>query len=133
MGACRGCDRVRIDLHEDPIVMRRLAGWIAIILLMAGGCAAPTESGPATLKAYLSAEPASLNYVTQGDFNTEIVAKLVGDTLVDFSSELDLVPRLASSWERSSACRPTRRSASCPSFKMMIVGIPVTPNCAAIA
>jgi peptide/nickel transport system substrate-binding protein len=79
--------------------MRRLAGWIAVILLMTAGCSPPTESGPATLKAYLSAEPASLNYVTQGDFNTEIVAKLVGDTLVDFAVDLSLVPRLATSWE----------------------------------
>jgi len=79
--------------------MRRLAGCIAVSLLLQAGCAAPPEPGAPTLRAYLSTEPASLNFVTQNDFNTEIVAKLVGDSLVDFNSELDLVPRLAASWE----------------------------------
>ncbi len=68
----------------------------ALALLLAACAGAPP---PPTLNAVLSAEPASLNYVTQNDLNTRIVAKLIGDSLVDFDEELNLVPRLASSWE----------------------------------
>ena len=81
--------------------MKRLAA-IAVTLVAAltvlAGCGTP-ESGTPTLRAYLSSEPASLNAVTQGDFNTEIIAKLVGDTLVDFDARLTIVPRLADRWE----------------------------------
>ncbi len=81
--------------------MKRLAA-IAVTLVAAltvlAGCGTP-ESGTPTLRAYLSSEPASLNAVTQGDFNTEIIAKLVGDTLVDFDARLTIVPRLADRWD----------------------------------
>jgi peptide/nickel transport system substrate-binding protein len=81
--------------------MKRLAA-IAVTCVAAltglAGCGT-RERGTPTLRAYLSGEPASLNAVTQGDFNTEIIAKLVGDTLVDFDARLNIVPRLADRWE----------------------------------
>jgi peptide/nickel transport system substrate-binding protein len=78
--------------------MRRVITALAWLLALSA-CGDGAPSRPAPLKAYLSAEPASLNFVTQNDSNSQIIANLVGDPLVDFDHRLELVPRLAASWE----------------------------------
>ncbi len=44
-------------------------------------------------------EPTTLNFVTAADQTSDLVARLVGDGLVDRDVDLRIVPRLASSWE----------------------------------
>ena len=62
-------------------------------------CRPASAPEPATLRAYLSAEPATLNFITENDGNTMQLASLIADSLVDFGPDLAPVPRLASSWE----------------------------------
>ena len=47
----------------------------------------------------LRTEPATLNFVTASDQPSDLVARLVGDSLVDRDVDLNVVPRLAASWE----------------------------------
>src|SRR6266581_4769652 len=66
--------------------------------------AAPSEYGGRFVYP-LRNEPTTLNFVTAGDQTSDLVARLVGDGLVDRDVELKIVPRLASSWEFSDGGR----------------------------
>lgn len=49
----------------------------------------------------IDSDPATLNFVTGTDVYTDTVARFVADSLVDEGTNLESVPRLASSWEFS--------------------------------
>ncbi|MFQ5670305.1 MAG: peptide-binding protein [Acidobacteriota bacterium] len=85
---------------SSPAARSRLAllAGAALVLAAHGGCRGQGRAG-AVLNAYLSTEPASLNFITQNDHSTRTIGKLICDPLVDFDRGMNLVPRLASSWE----------------------------------
>jgi len=84
----------------EPRTARRLLTVLGAAAVIAA-CAPPGAPELATLRAYLSAEPATLNFITENDGNTMQLAGLVADTLVDFGRDLAPVPRLATAWEIS--------------------------------
>jgi peptide/nickel transport system substrate-binding protein len=55
-----------------------------------------------TLVVPISSDPATLNFVTGTDVWQAMVARFVADSLVDEGADLQVVPRLASSWDLSS-------------------------------
>jgi len=82
----------------------RLAPWLAASLLfLAAACGSTPERSdrPITIRAHLSDDPASLSLIGKSDRNAEIVAVQITDSLVQFDPELNLLPRVAESWEIS--------------------------------
>ncbi|MFQ5768732.1 MAG: ABC transporter substrate-binding protein, partial [Acidobacteriota bacterium] len=81
----------------------RAGGWLLLALtLQVVACRRPPSPAESlTLNAYLSTEPASLNFISQNDRSTESIGRLVCDTLVGFDRDVRLVPRLAASWDVS--------------------------------
>jgi peptide/nickel transport system substrate-binding protein len=82
---------------------------VALLALASSGCA-PAPTPPAapsgTAPTYggrlvypLPIEPATLNFVTGSDVPSRVVARLVGDSLIDHDAGLKTVPRLAALWE----------------------------------
>src|SRR5256712_10104019 len=69
-----------------------------------GGGAATSDYGGRFVYP-LRTEPATLNFVTASDQPADLVSRLVGDSLVDRDVDLNLVPRLAESWEFSGSGR----------------------------
>lgn len=84
-------------------------GMLVVAAAVAAGCGgvAPGADsdrrgeGPATVRVYLAAEPASLSLIGKTDSNSEIIATQVTDSLVQYDAALELQPRLAESWELS--------------------------------
>ena len=64
--------------------------------------------GSNTVRMYLNAAPASLSLIGKTDYNGEIVAVQISDSLVQYDEQLVYRPRLAESWEIA----PDRRSAT---------------------
>jgi peptide/nickel transport system substrate-binding protein len=87
---------------QRPARFRRLA-LVALAAWLTACGAPPPAAEP--LRASLSAEPRSLNFITENDTNTMQIAKLVCDTLVDYDRDFRLVPRLAESWQVSDDAR----------------------------
>ncbi|HEV8701395.1 MAG TPA: ABC transporter substrate-binding protein [Candidatus Polarisedimenticolia bacterium] len=98
---------------DSPAALRLPLRAIAILLLL---LAVPGACGPAPSKTGrgagegpyggrfvfpLSSEPTTLNFVTGSDLVSDTVGRLVGDGLVDCDERLQIVPRLAESWEFS--------------------------------
>ncbi|MEW5806732.1 MAG: peptide-binding protein [Acidobacteriota bacterium] len=54
-----------------------------------------------TLVAALAADPQSLNFVSAGDVQSDIIARLVTESLVYHDRNLNIIPRLARSWDIS--------------------------------
>jgi peptide/nickel transport system substrate-binding protein len=71
-------------------------------LALAGGCGGGGRSdGTLTVRAHLSADPASLSLIGKTDRSAEILAVQLTDSLVQYDAELNLHPRVAESWELS--------------------------------
>jgi peptide/nickel transport system substrate-binding protein len=92
--------------------MRPGAAFSAVLLAALLGACGPAPAPPAPLTGAspadggrfvypLRSEPTTLNFVTGTDQFSQYVTHLVGDGLVDFDTDLRIVPRLASSWEWS--------------------------------
>jgi peptide/nickel transport system substrate-binding protein len=84
----------------------------AAALLAACTSSPPDVGGAATHSDYggrfvypLRTEPATLNFVTASDQPADLVSRLVGDSLVDRDVDMNIVPRLAESWEFSDSGR----------------------------
>jgi len=73
---------------------------IALALLLAA-LAACSGDKPRdnTVRALLSADPASLSLLGKMDLNTELLAAQITDSLVQYDAHLALVPRVAESWQ----------------------------------
>ncbi len=69
-----------------------------------GGAVAPSDYGGRFVYP-LRTEPATLNFVTASDQPADLVSRLVGDSLVDRDVDMNIVPRLAESWEFSDSGR----------------------------
>lgn len=87
---------------------RRSTGAAPIVLTLGLAAAAfaacsrdPAPAGARLLRAPLYADPTSLSLVGNTDVNSGIVARLVGDSLVDYDDSLVFRPRVAESWEVS--------------------------------
>ena len=87
-------------MWSPPWKLAALVACGAIGLHCAGGEARDTGRAN-TVRAYLSAWPASLSLIGKSDQNTEIVAVQITDSLVQYEPGLELQPRLAESWEFS--------------------------------
>jgi peptide/nickel transport system substrate-binding protein len=83
----------------------------AVVLALAlAACAAPAPEPPAggpgegrggTFTFPLRTEPSTLDFAAAADASSVLVARLLGDSLVDHDARLRVVPRLAESWEWS--------------------------------
>src|SRR6058998_360952 len=85
---------------------------LAAALLSACTSSPPEVGGGAVTSDYggrfvypLRTEPATLNFVTASDQSADLVSRLVGDSLVDRDVDLNVVPRLAESWDFSDGGR----------------------------
>ncbi|MCZ6670988.1 MAG: peptide-binding protein [Acidobacteria bacterium] len=78
-------------------------GWI--VLLAAALHCAPVERPSGNVGDWLvipiPKDPGSLNFITARDRMSKQVARLVADSLVDHNEKMEMVPRLATSWEVS--------------------------------
>jgi peptide/nickel transport system substrate-binding protein len=96
----------------SPTLPGRALGVVALVAsvaLCAAGCGGGDrgdldDSGtngarPATVRAHLTHEPASLSLIGKTDQNTEKVAVQVTDSLVQYDPQMEIVPRVAESWE----------------------------------
>lgn len=74
---------------------------IVAALVLAAGCASPRAGGEArnTVRTILFHDPASLTFIGNPDYNSEIVSKLVCDSLVEYDEQMVLRPRVAASWD----------------------------------
>jgi peptide/nickel transport system substrate-binding protein len=82
----------------------RIAPWLAAALLLpalACGDGSQPPDQPVTVRAHLSTDPASLCLIGKTDRSTEILAVQISDSLVQYDPELNLLPRVAESWEIS--------------------------------
>ncbi|HXV76362.1 MAG TPA: ABC transporter substrate-binding protein [Candidatus Polarisedimenticolaceae bacterium] len=83
---------------------RRLTLLAAVFTLsLLGACSAPPQDEPPRreVRAVLGSDPASLSLLGKMDTNTEILAAQITDSLVQYDAHLELVPRVAESWELS--------------------------------
>ncbi|MGH9750134.1 MAG: ABC transporter substrate-binding protein, partial [Candidatus Polarisedimenticolia bacterium] len=78
--------------------------------LALAACAAPTPDPPSgrtgtarrgTFSFPLRTEPSTLDFAAAADASSVLVARLLGDSLVDHDAQLRIVPRLAEAWEWS--------------------------------
>ena len=86
------------------LASQRVTPWLAATaLLLAVACGGGTEPSaqPVTVRAHLAADPASLSLIGKTDRNTEILAVQITDSLVQYDPEMNLLPRVAESWELS--------------------------------
>ncbi len=88
----------------------RAGSLIAALLLQAlAACGAERESpgatSPVTVRALLSQDPPSLSLLGKPDHNSEIVATQITDSLVQYDDRLELLPRVAESYEFSDGGR----------------------------
>jgi peptide/nickel transport system substrate-binding protein len=94
-----------------PMDIQRLERIIVFIafacLVLATGCGGggepgeETEARPVTIRAHITADPASLSLLGKTDRITEILAVQLSDSLVQYDPKLNLLPRVAESWEFS--------------------------------
>jgi peptide/nickel transport system substrate-binding protein len=90
-----------------PFSLRRRSSIVAAALLAcvaaAAACSAPapTQNHPSVVRGAMNAFPASLSLIGKNDTASEVVARLVTDSLFQYDDSLTLRPRLASSWEIS--------------------------------
>ena len=89
---------VNVGLPTGPAIPLRRRPLLALLLLVSacGGEGAAHRSG---LDYYLSADPASLDPAVSSDVQSGEVMALLFDNLVQFDSEAQLHPGLASRWE----------------------------------
>lgn len=83
---------------------QRLAPWLlaaGVLLAPACGGGADPAGQAVTVRAQLSDDPASLSLIGKTDRNAEILAVQITDSLVQYDAELNLLPRVAESWELS--------------------------------
>ena len=82
---------------------RRLLAGAALLSIAAAACVTPPDRDdlPSVVRAGLYAEPQSLSLLGKTDRSSEIVGRLVTDSLVQYDARLDLQPMLATSWEIS--------------------------------
>lgn len=76
---------------------------IVAALASAVACAPAPEPaiGNGVVRAGLYADPQTLSLLGKNDTNSEIIARLVTDSLVQYDAHLELQPRLATAWEIS--------------------------------
>ncbi|HKQ61162.1 MAG TPA: ABC transporter substrate-binding protein [Candidatus Polarisedimenticolaceae bacterium] len=82
-------------------MFRSCAIGTALLLAACARGGAGTSLHGGTVRAYLPAEPASLSLIGKTDLWSEIIAYQITDSLVQYDSRLELVPRVAASWEFS--------------------------------
>jgi len=82
---------------------RRLLAVAALLSIAAVACAVPPDRDnlPSVVRAGLYSEPQSLSLLGKNDRSSDIVARLVTDSLVQYDARLELQPMLATSWEIS--------------------------------
>jgi len=82
---------------------RTLLVGIALLSIATAACVAPPdrETLPSIVRAGLYSEPQSLSLLGKNDRSSEIVARLVTDSVVQYDARLELKPMLATSWEIS--------------------------------
>lgn len=100
--------------------MHRISATVLLALTLAAvwGCACDAgrpeglPPNPAidtnTVRMYLTSPPASMSLIGKTDYNGEILALQLTDTLIQFDEHLDYQPRLAESWEIA----PDRRTVT---------------------
>ncbi|HET8948528.1 MAG TPA: ABC transporter substrate-binding protein [Candidatus Polarisedimenticolia bacterium] len=81
----------------------RLAAAALLIgaALLGGACRAAAPPAPARFVFSMQTEPTTLNFVTATDAASVLVERLLSDFLVDHDRRLEIVPRLAESWDWS--------------------------------
>lgn len=81
----------------------KLLALVALLPIAAAACgAAPDrDASPGVVRAALYSEPQTLSLVGKNDRSSDIVARLVTDSLVEYDAGLELQPMLATSWEVS--------------------------------
>jgi len=79
----------------------RVVALAVTAALCAAGCGGGDRSGarPRTVRAHLTHEPPSLSLIGKTDQNTEKVAVQLTDSLVQYDPQMEIVPRVAQSWE----------------------------------
>ncbi len=77
-----------------------LAALVLAALLLAPRCAAPpgTQSRLGMVRAPMPNFPSSLSLIGKTDTSSEVLARLVTDSLFQYDTALELKPRLAASW-----------------------------------
>ena len=88
---------------------RYVSAWLPLVLLVLTGCAGEPGSrgvdspgdGPVTVRALMSKDPPSLSLIGKTDRNVDKLAVQITDSLVQYDSQLAIVPRLAESWSFS--------------------------------
>src|SRR5262245_44348825 len=85
-----------------------------LLVLLLSACSPPSRPGNVRVAAGeyggrfvfpLRTEPATLNFVTASDQPADLVSRLVGDSLIDRDAAMNIVPRLAESWDWSDGGR----------------------------
>jgi peptide/nickel transport system substrate-binding protein len=89
----------------------RAAGGAVLVgaAACAGGCdgpgrdphGAPAVARERPVRTVLTQDPPSLSLLGKTDRNTEILAAQITDSLVDYDDHMNLVPRVAASWEQA--------------------------------
>ncbi len=82
------------------------AAAVAIVLAVAG-CRGPAPAGhpPGTVRAAIPTDPQTLSLLGKNDRYSQVIGQLVSDSLVRYDESLELVPRLAASWDVSDGGR----------------------------
>jgi peptide/nickel transport system substrate-binding protein len=83
--------------------LRPAALGIAAALVCGVACAPPSQPATAggVVRAGFYTEPQTLSLLGKTDANSEIIARLVTDSLVQYDARLELQPMLATAWEVS--------------------------------
>jgi peptide/nickel transport system substrate-binding protein len=90
-------------MDTGRIPPRKLLALVALLPIVAAACVASPDPDtlPGVVRAGLYSEPQTLSLVGKNDRHSDIVARLVTDSVVQYDARLDLQPMLATSWEIS--------------------------------
>ncbi len=82
--------------------MNRLIFVVVLTVLLGLGCTSePDHVERNTVHALMSHDPPSMSLVGKTDRNSEVLARQITDSLVQYDSDMNLIPRVAESWSLS--------------------------------